>query len=34
MMGEDFNYAEEFSKHDREAVTKGLDELMADSQDW
>jgi catalase-peroxidase len=33
-MGEDFNYAEEFSKLDLEAVKKDLNDLMTDSQDW
>ena len=33
-MGEDFNYAEEFSKLDLEALKKDLFTLMTDSQDW
>jgi len=33
-LGEDFNYAEEFSKLDLEALKKDLTELMTDSQDW
>jgi catalase-peroxidase len=33
-MGEDFNYAEAFSKLDLEAVKKDLHALMTDSQDW
>jgi catalase-peroxidase len=33
-MGEDFNYAEEFSKLDLDAVVQDLTALMTDSQDW
>ena len=33
-MGEDFNYAEEFSKLDFNALKKDLTDLMTDSQDW
>ncbi|KZE63735.1 hydroperoxidase [Fictibacillus phosphorivorans] len=33
-MGEDFNYREEFSKLDYDALKKDLHELMTDSQDW
>jgi catalase-peroxidase len=33
-MGEDFNYAEEFTKLDLDAVQKDIDELMTTSQDW
>ncbi len=33
-MGEDFNYAEEFKTLDLDAVTKDLEALMTDSQDW
>ncbi len=33
-MGEDFNYAEEFTKLDLEAVKQDLLKLMTDSQDW
>ena len=33
-MGEDFNYAEEFSSLDYDAVKKDLNELMTTSQDW
>lgn len=33
-MGENFDYAEEFSKLDLSAVKKDLTELMTDSQDW
>ncbi|MEQ9410302.1 MAG: catalase/peroxidase HPI [Fuerstiella sp.] len=33
-MGRDFNYAEEFSKLDLEALTKDVDALMTTSQDW
>jgi catalase-peroxidase len=33
-MGEDFDYAEEFSKLDLAAVKKDLEALMTDSQDW
>jgi catalase-peroxidase len=33
-MGEDFNYAEEFSKLDLDAVVRDLTALMTDSQDW
>ena len=33
-MGEDFDYAEEFSKLDLAEVKKDLAELMNDSQDW
>lgn len=33
-MGADFNYAEEFSKLDLEALKKDLVALMTDSQDW
>jgi len=33
-MGEDFNYAEEFSKLDLAEVKKDLEEMMTDSQDW
>lgn len=33
-MDEDFNYREEFSKLDYEALKKDLHDLMTDSQDW
>ncbi len=33
-MGEDFNYAEEFSKLDLDALKKDIEELMTTSQDW
>ncbi len=33
-MGADFNYAEEFSKLDLDALKKDIDELMTTSQDW
>ncbi|MBQ0734211.1 catalase/peroxidase HPI [Aquimarina celericrescens] len=33
-MGEDFNYAKEFSSLDYEALKKDLTELMTDSKDW
>ena len=33
-MGEDFDYAEEFKKLDLDALTKDVDALMTDSQDW
>ena len=33
-MGEDFNYAEEFSKLDVEALKRDMFELMTNSQDW
>ncbi|GLX69746.1 catalase/peroxidase HPI [Paenibacillus glycanilyticus] len=33
-MGEDFNYREEFTKLDYEALKKDLHALMTDSQDW
>ena len=33
-MGEDFNYAEAFSKLDFEALKQDLRELMTDSQEW
>src|SRR4051812_4816023 len=33
-MGEEFNYAEEFKTLDLDAVTKDLNALMTDSQDW
>src|ERR1035441_4619809 len=33
-MGEDFDYAEEFSKLDLEALKRDLVELMRTSQDW
>ncbi|MBM7634966.1 catalase/peroxidase HPI [Geomicrobium sediminis] len=33
-MGEDFDYAEEFSKLDYDALKKDLHDLMTDSQDW
>lgn len=33
-MGEDFNYAEEFKKIDFKELTKDVDALMTDSQDW
>ncbi len=33
-MGEDFNYAEEFSKLDLQAIKQDLYDLMTDSQDW
>jgi catalase-peroxidase len=33
-MGEDFDYAEEFSSLDYEALKKDLNDLMTDSQDW
>lgn len=33
-MGEAFNYAEEFKSLDLDAVTKDLQALMTDSQDW
>ncbi len=33
-MGVDFNYAEEFSKLDLNAIKKDLTDLMTDSQDW
>ncbi|OLN22432.1 catalase/peroxidase HPI [Domibacillus antri] len=32
--GEDFNYKEEFSKLDYDALKKDLHDLMTDSQDW
>jgi catalase-peroxidase len=33
-MGEDFNYAEEFTSLNLEAIKKDLHKLMTDSQDW
>ncbi len=33
-MGGDFDYSEEFAKLDIEALTKDVDALMTDSQDW
>jgi len=33
-MGEDFDYAEEFSKLDLNEVKKDLEQVMTDSQDW
>lgn len=33
-MGEDFNYAEEFSKLDFDAVKADIEEVMTTSQDW
>jgi len=33
-MGEDFNYAEEFTNLDLKAIKKDLHELMTDSQEW
>ena len=33
-MGEDFNYKEEFSNLDYDALKKDLHDLMTDSQDW
>jgi catalase-peroxidase len=33
-MGEDFDYAAEFSSLDFEALTRDVDALMTDSQDW
>ncbi|WP_017754360.1 catalase/peroxidase HPI [Calidifontibacillus oryziterrae] len=33
-MGEDFDYAEEFSKLDYDALKQDLKDLMKDSQDW
>lgn len=33
-MGADFDYGEEFKKLDLDALTKDLDALMTDSQDW
>ena len=33
-LGEDFNYREEFSKLDYQALKKDLSDLMTDSQDW
>jgi catalase-peroxidase len=33
-MGPDFNYAEEFKSLDLDALTKDIDALMTDSQDW
>ncbi|MGD6840822.1 catalase/peroxidase HPI, partial [Bacillus thuringiensis] len=33
-MGEDFNYKEEFSKLDYDALKQDLHNLMTDSQDW
>jgi catalase-peroxidase len=33
-MGDDFNYAEEFSKLDVEALKRDMFELMTNSQDW
>ena len=33
-LGQDFNYAEEFSKLDLQAVKQDLHELMTNSQDW
>ncbi|MCS7310491.1 MAG: catalase-peroxidase, partial [Armatimonadetes bacterium] len=33
-MGEDFDYAKEFSSLDLEAVKRDLRELMTQSQDW
>jgi catalase-peroxidase len=33
-LGRDFNYAEEFTKLDLDAVKKDIDELMTTSQDW
>ncbi|MCA9138635.1 MAG: catalase-peroxidase, partial [Planctomycetales bacterium] len=33
-MGDDFDYAKEFSKLDLEAVKKDINELMTTSQDW
>ncbi len=33
-MGEDFNYAEEFSKIDLDELKKDIEEVMTTSQDW
>lgn len=33
-LGQDFNYAEEFSKLDLDAVKKDIEKVMTDSQDW
>ncbi|NNF66224.1 MAG: catalase/peroxidase HPI, partial [Gammaproteobacteria bacterium] len=33
-MGEDFNYAEEFSKLDLQSVKNDIDALLTESQDW
>ncbi len=33
-LGADFNYAEEFKKLDLDALTKDVDALMTDSQEW